>query len=128
MPSTYKALVGGTAYNNFDTSVNTGVNVSNIDSASTVEQVVTAEAGRLGSGDFTWEFNDSVDDPSYTINTALMSKITGYTTQLVSVGGNSVSTELTPTPTPSPTATPTPSPSATPTPTPSETPTTGTSP
>lgn len=125
VPSTYKALVGGTAYNNFDTSVNTGVNVSNIDSASTVEQVVTAEAGRLGSGDFTWEFNDSVDDPSYTINTALMSKITGYTTQLVSVGGNSVSTELTPTPTPSPTATPTPSPSATPTPTPSETPTTG---
>ncbi|NIK22788.1 pectate lyase [Paenibacillus lupini] len=127
VPSSYKALVGGTAYNNFDTSVNTGVNVSNIDSASTVEQVVTAEAGRLGNGDFTWEFNDSVDDTLYTINTALMSKITSYTTQLVSVGGNSVSTEPTPTPTPSPTATPTPTPtpSATPTPTPSETPTPG---
>ncbi|MGO4108631.1 pectate lyase [Paenibacillus sp. YAF4_2] len=127
VPSSYKALVGGTAYNNFDTTVDTGVSVANIDSASTVEQVVTAEAGRFGSGDFTWEFNDSVDDTSYTINTALMSKITSYTTQLVSVGGNSVSTEPTPTPAPSPTATPTPTPtpSATPTPTPSETPTPG---
>ncbi|MDF2925795.1 MAG: pectate lyase [Paenibacillaceae bacterium] len=125
VPSSYKALVGGTAYNNFDTSINTGVNVSNIDAVSTVEQVVTAEAGRINKGDFIWEFNDAVDDTSYAVNTALMSKITSYTSQLVSVGGNSNPTVPTPTPTPttSATPTPTPTPGVTPTPTPTVTPT-----
>lgn len=118
VPNTYKALSGGTSYNNFDTSIDTGVNVSNIDAVNTVEQVVTAEAGRLNNGDFTWEFVDSVDDTSYILNSALMSKIQSYTTQLVSVGGNSTAPGPTPTPTP-PAATPTPTPpTSTPTPTP----------
>jgi pectate lyase len=99
--STYKTLVGGTAYNNFDTLKDTGVNAADIDDVSHVELVVTAEAGRLNKGDFTWEFNDAVDDTSSSINTPLMSKIQNYTSQLVSVGGNS--TEPTPTPTPTPT-------------------------
>ncbi|CAH1197089.1 hypothetical protein PAECIP111891_01058 [Paenibacillus allorhizoplanae] len=121
VPSSYKALVGGTAYNNFDTTIDTGVNVADIDSVSTVEQVVTAEAGRLGSGDFTWTFNDAVDDTSSDLNSALMSKILSYTSQLVSIGGNSTATPPTPTP-PTPTPpTPTP-PAATPTP-PTSTPT-----
>ncbi|GMK40808.1 pectate lyase [Paenibacillus sp. CCS19] len=89
VPSSTHALAGGTAYNNFDTLKNTGVNAANIDAVSNVEQVVSAAAGRLNKGDFTWEFNDSVDDASDTINTALMSKITSYATSLVSVGGNS---------------------------------------
>ncbi|MDD9265568.1 pectate lyase [Paenibacillus sp. GCM10023248] len=122
VPNIYKALSGGTPYNNFDTTIDTGVNVSNIDAVSTVEQVVTAEAGRLNSGDFTWEFVDSVDDTSSVLNSALMSKIQSYTTQLVSVGGNSTD-PATPTPTPTappttPTPTPTPPTSPTPTPTP----------
>ncbi|MEK4153671.1 MULTISPECIES: pectate lyase [Paenibacillus] len=130
VPSSYKALKGGTAYNNFDTSVNTGVNVSNIDNVSNVEQIVMAKAGRLNGGDFTWEFNDSVDDVSYALNTALMSAIRGYTTGLVSVGGNSNPTNPTPTPsvTPTPTVTPvptaTPAPTATPVPTATPAPTT----
>jgi pectate lyase len=121
VPSSYKALKGGTAYNNFDTNVQTGVNVSNIDNVNNVEQVVTAKAGRLNGGDFIWEFNDSVDDASYTLNTALMSAIRSYTTGLVSVGGNSNPTSPTPTPsaTIAPTATPVPTttPTATPVPT-----------
>jgi pectate lyase len=120
VPNTYKTLSGGTAYNNFDTTIDTGVNASNIDAVSTVEQVVTTEAGRLNSGDFTWEFNDAVDDTSSILNSALMSKIQSYTTQLVSVGGNSTGSTPTPTPTPTPappTPTPTP-PTSTPTPTP----------
>ncbi|MDQ0115876.1 pectate lyase [Paenibacillus harenae] len=125
VPSSYKALVGGTAYNNFDTSVNTGVNVSNMDSVNAVEQVVTAEAGRLNNGDFTWTFNDSVDDTSYALNAALMSKISSYATRLVSVGGNSIPTEPTPTPTPSATPAPTATPTPTATPVPTGTPTTG---
>lgn len=120
VPGSYKALKGGTAYNNFDTSVQTGVNVSNIDNVSNVEQVVTAKAGRLNGGDFTWAFNDSVDDASYALNTALMSAIRSYTTGLVSVGGNSNPTSPTPTATPVQTATP--SPTITPTPVPTTTP------
>jgi hypothetical protein len=89
VPVSYHTLVGGTTYNNFDTLKDLGVNVSNIDAAGNVEQIVTSEAGRLNSGDFTWEFNDSVDDASDTLNSALMSKLLNYTTQLVSVGGNS---------------------------------------
>ncbi len=114
VPGSYKALTGGTAYNNFDTTVNTGVSASAVDSVSAVEQIVTAKAGRLDSGDFTWTFNDSVDDASYALNTALMSAIRSYTTGLVSVGGNSNPTS--PTPTPTATATATPAPTATPTP------------
>ncbi|WP_435923426.1 pectate lyase [Paenibacillus sp. DYY-L-2] len=91
VPSSYKAVVGGTAYNNFDTKVDTGVAGADIDNVSNLEQIVTAEAGRLNNGDFTWIFNDSVDDTSYELNTALMAQITAYTTQLVSVGGNSTS-------------------------------------
>ncbi|MCR8632216.1 fibronectin type III domain-containing protein [Paenibacillus radicis (ex Xue et al. 2023)] len=99
VPSSYLTLKGGTAYNNFDTLVDTGVNAANIDAVSNVEQMVTAKAGRLNKGDFTWEFNNSIDDASYSINAALMNKIKAYTAQLLSVGGNS--TEPTPTLTPS---------------------------
>jgi len=120
VPSSFKTLKGGTVYNNFDTRNNMGVNVSAIDNVNDVEQIVTSEAGRLNKGDFAWEFNDSVDDASYALNTALMTKIRNYTTQLVSVGGNS-SPSVTPTPTPTPTPTATPAPTATPTPTPTPT-------
>ncbi|MBW4084076.1 pectate lyase [Paenibacillus sp. S150] len=118
VPSSYKALKGGTAYNNFDTTVNTGVSASNIDNVSNVEQVVSAKAGRLNGGDFTWTFNDSVDDASYAVNAALMSAIRSYTSGLESVGGNSNPTSPTPAPTATPAPTTTPAPTATATPVP----------
>lgn len=102
VPSSYKAFVGGTAYNNFDTTVDTGVNSADIDNVSDVEQIVTAQAGRLNNGDFTWEFNDAVDDTSYALNTALMAKISSYTSGLVSIGGNSTGAEPEPEPEPEP--------------------------
>ncbi|MGG1618003.1 pectate lyase [Paenibacillus sp. NRS-1782] len=123
VPSSYKALKGGTAYNNFDTSIDTGVNGADIDNVSDVEQIVTAKAGRLNNGDFTWKFDNSVDDTSYALNSALMAKIKSYTTQLVSVGGNSISPEPTPEPTPGPTPEPTPEPTPGPTPEPTPEPT-----
>lgn len=102
VPSSYRALVGGTAYNNFDTTVDTGVNNADIDNVSDVEQIVTAQAGRLNNGDFTWQFDDSVDDTSYALNTALMAKIRSYTSGLVSVGGNSSGADPEPEPEPQP--------------------------
>lgn len=119
VPSSYKALAGGTSYNNFDMNVDMGVSVSDIDAVNQVEQIVTAEAGRLGRGDFAWTFNDAVDDDSYSLNSALMSAIVHYETRLVSVGGNSNPSVPTPTATPAPTAAPTattaPTPTAAPT-------------
>ncbi|SNZ03032.1 Pectate lyase [Terribacillus aidingensis] len=105
VPSTYKTLVGGTTYNNFDTKKDIGVNVTDIDELNNVEKFVTSGAGRLNSGDFTWEFNDAVDDHSYKLNTELMEKIKNYKTNLVSVGGNSIEvpTESEPDPEPNPT-------------------------
>lgn len=127
VPSTYKALKGGTTYNNFDTSssIDKGVSASNIDLVNQVEQIVTSKAGRLNNGDFAWQFNNSVDDASYAVNAPLMSAIRNYTSQLVSVGGNS---SVIPVPTPTPTITPvpttTPVPTATPAPTTTPVPTT----
>ncbi|WP_404331622.1 polysaccharide lyase family 1 protein [Mesobacillus maritimus] len=95
VPSTFKTLVGGTTYNNFDTRIDMGVTEADIDDVSLVEQIVTAEAGRMNNGDFTWEFDNAVDDKSSSLNSALMSKIKNYKTQLVSVGGNSTPTEPT---------------------------------
>jgi hypothetical protein len=48
---------------------------------------VTAQAGRLNNGDFTWQFNNEVDDTSYDVNKELMAKIRNYKTALVAVGG-----------------------------------------
>jgi pectate lyase len=97
VPNMYKTLVGGTTYNNFDTKKDIGVKASDIDEVNDVEKVVTAEAGRLNGGDFTWEFNDSVDDKSYKLNTELMEKIKNYKTTLLAVGGNAVETPTEPT-------------------------------
>ncbi|WP_430030824.1 pectate lyase family protein [Paenibacillus turicensis] len=87
VPSEFVTLKGGTPYNNFDTNVDTGVSVAAIHPVDEVEQVVTTQAGRLNNGDFTWQFNNEVDDSSYDVNQALMAKIRSYQTTLVSVGG-----------------------------------------
>lgn len=87
VPSEFVTLKGGTPYNNFDTKVDTGVSSSAIHAVGEVEQVVTTQAGRLGNGDFTWHFNNEIDDTSYDVNQALMAKIRNYKTTLVSVGG-----------------------------------------
>lgn len=85
--NSYKTLAGGTTYNNFDTAKDIGVSQSDINNVNDVEQVVTASSGRMNQGDLTWEFNDAIDDTSYSSNTALMSKINSYVSGLVSVGG-----------------------------------------
>lgn len=87
VPASYKTLAGGTAYNNFDTGRDIGVTPSAIDPVNQVKQIVTASAGRLNQGDFTWIFDNAVDDVSYDLNAALMSKIRSYVTDLKSVGG-----------------------------------------
>jgi pectate lyase len=103
VPSAFVTLKGGTPYNNFDTLIDTGVNPANIDDVNDVEKVVRAKAGRLNKGDFTWEFNNAVDDKSYNLDSAMMNKIKNYKSQIVSIGGNS-SEPTTPPPAPVPSA------------------------
>ena len=82
--SSVKAKNGGTAYNNFDTS---SVMYSyTADKAEDVPAIVTAKAGRVDGGDFKWTFNNSVDDESYAVNTALKSKLTSYKGTVTAIG------------------------------------------
>ena len=96
VPNSVKTKKGGTSYNNFDTDASIMYDYTP-DAASEVVSVVTGKygAGRLQHGDFQWSFNNSVDDESYDVNTALKEAVTNYKTKLVGIfdGENSESGE-----------------------------------
>lgn len=96
IPNSVKTKKGGTSYNNFDTDASIMYDYTP-DAASEVVSVVTGKygAGRLQHGDFQWSFNNSVDDESYDVNTALKEAVTNYKTKLVGIfdGENSESGE-----------------------------------
>ena len=84
VPATYKALAGGTTYNNFDT--NTSLMYSYTpDRASDVPSVVTGYwgAGRLNHGDFQWTFSNSSEDGNFEVIQSLQSAVRSYTPTLV---------------------------------------------
>lgn len=85
VPGSVKALVGGTAYNNFDTN-STPMYTYKPAAATQVPAEVTGwtGAGRLGKGDFKWTFSSS-DDSSYTINAALSTAIDSYQSKMVGI-------------------------------------------
>lgn len=85
VPGSVKALVGGTAYNNFDTN-STLMYTYKPAAATQVPAVVTGwtGAGRLGKGDFKWTFISS-DDSSYAINAALSAAIDSYQSKMVGI-------------------------------------------
>ncbi|MCM1102459.1 MAG: right-handed parallel beta-helix repeat-containing protein [Acetatifactor muris] len=82
----YVTVSGKTPYNNFDTSYDLGVTADRIDDPEQVVTIVTSKAGRLNGGDFTWTFTDA-DDADYSVNAALKSKVVGYTSSVLQVGG-----------------------------------------
>lgn len=91
VPSSVKTYQGGTSYNNFDTDSKLFyVGKYTPDAAADVPTVVTGfyGAGRLNHGDFTWTFDNSVDDKDYGVNSALKDKILSYKTSLVSIYGD----------------------------------------
>ncbi|MCV9386954.1 InlB B-repeat-containing protein [Reichenbachiella ulvae] len=87
IPSSVTANAGGHAYNNFDTN---GTMYSSyfLESASDARNTVMQYAGRMNGGDFSWTFDNSVDDTSYAVNTALKSALSNYSTSLVSIQGD----------------------------------------
>ncbi len=96
VPSSYKTVKGGTSYNNFDTNgmIDVAVDASDVDAPANVPSIVTKYAGRMNNGDFSFTFDNSVDDDSYAINSELMAAVKAYTSSVKSIGGNSVAYTL----------------------------------
>lgn len=84
VPSTYKTLVGGTTYNNFDTS--SIMYKYQPDSPEDVQSNVTTYAGRIDGGDLIYNFTDA-DDASAIKDPVLENEIDNYQSGLVSIGG-----------------------------------------
>lgn len=84
VPSSVKTKKGGTSYNNFDTA--SSMYKYTPDDAKSVPGIVTANAGRVDGGDFQWKFDNSVDDESYAVNTALKSALTSYKDKIIAIG------------------------------------------
>ena len=84
VPSSVKTVSGGTTYNNFDTA--SSMYKYTPDAAADVPAIVTAGAGRIDGGDFKWTFDNSVDDESYAVNTALKAALVAYKDSIVAIG------------------------------------------
>jgi pectate lyase len=85
--SAVKSKSGANIYNNFDTDAALYVKNLTIDQPVAAKTKVTQYAGRVSGGDLKWIFDNSVDDTSSLVITALKSALTNYTGTLVSVQG-----------------------------------------
>ena len=85
--NTVRSKRGNNTYNNFDTNTSLYVNSLVIDEPTVGRDKTMQYSGRVSGGDITFAFNNPVDDPSYGVNSALMSLLTSYTSELVFVQG-----------------------------------------
>tara|TARA_R110001592_G_scaffold47198_4_gene149784 strand:+ start:1657 stop:3927 length:2271 start_codon:yes stop_codon:yes gene_type:complete len=83
---------GSNSYNNFDTDAPVMYQYTP-DSPEEAKDNVMQYSGRIHGGDFTWTFNNDVDDTSYAVNTPLKDALINYTTNLVAVQGDGQSTD-----------------------------------
>ena len=87
--NTITSKQGANTYNNFDTDPTLYVNSLTVESPTVARDNVILHSGRVSGGDLIWTFNNAVDDNSYDVNTPLSAALTGYTTSLVFVQGES---------------------------------------
>ncbi|WP_202701594.1 T9SS type A sorting domain-containing protein [Flavobacterium sp. UGB4466] len=85
--SAVKSKSGANTYNNFDTDASLYVKNLILEQPATAKTKVTQYAGRVSGGDLKWTFDNSVDDTSSLVITALKSALTNYTGTLVAVQG-----------------------------------------
>ncbi|WP_337968111.1 T9SS type A sorting domain-containing protein [uncultured Flavobacterium sp.] len=85
--SSIKSKSGANTYNNFDTNAALYVKNLTIDQPAAAKNKVTQYSGRVSGGDLKWTFNNSVDDTSSLVISALKSALTNYTGSLVAVQG-----------------------------------------
>ena len=88
VPADYKTKQGGTTYNNFDTA--SDFYEYTVDTPEVAKEKVEIYAGRVGGGDFKWEFDNATEDSNYSIITALKTALGKYSSELVKVGGETV--------------------------------------
>ncbi|UUW10311.1 T9SS type A sorting domain-containing protein [Flavobacterium plurextorum] len=85
--SSVKSKSGANTYNNFDTDASLYVKNLVTDQPAAAKTKVTQYAGRVSGGDLKWVFDNSVDDTSSLVITALKTTLTNYTGALVAVQG-----------------------------------------
>ncbi|MFH6933923.1 T9SS type A sorting domain-containing protein [Flavobacterium sp. FlaQc-30] len=85
--SSVKSKSGANTYNNFDTDAALYVKNLVTDQPAAAKTKVTQYAGRVSGGDLKWVFDNSVDDTSSLVITALKTTLTNYTGALVAVQG-----------------------------------------
>ncbi len=90
VPSSVKASNGGATYSNFDTA--SDMYTYSLDAASDVPAIIEANAGRVDGGDFKWEFDDSVDDAAYDVNTELKAALVAYDDSIIAIGSGFTNT------------------------------------
>ena len=91
LPSTVTALSGGSKYNNFDTDPSVMYDYE-VQTAEEAMNTVKKYAGRMGGGDFKWQFS-TADNTDYSVNQGLKAALVDYKTPVVSIGGiNGVAT------------------------------------
>lgn len=88
LPETVKTLKGGTGYNNFDTA--SDFYTYTPEAAENIPASVTGTygAGRCQKGDFSFAFNNSIDDTDSDINLALEEKLKTYSSAFLKIIGN----------------------------------------
>lgn len=87
VPAEVKAVLGGATYNNFDTDPSKIYSYEALAADDVPGEVIGwTGAGRLGHGDFKWNFTNA-DDKDYSVNKALKSAIQGYQSSLVGIFG-----------------------------------------
>ena len=79
LPSSVKALAGGTSYDNFDTNSSI-MYACTPDDPATVPATVTGwlGAGRMGHGDFKWQFDNKKQDENYGVIAELKAELKSY--------------------------------------------------
>ncbi|RED46768.1 putative secreted protein (Por secretion system target) [Winogradskyella eximia] len=90
--SNISSFQGGNTYNNFDTDPSLYINSLTVDSPIVAKNNVIQYSGRLSGGDINWTFDAPDDDTSYAINTGLLGLLTSYTSNLVSIQGDTLGT------------------------------------
>ncbi len=93
VPSTVVCKGGGTSYLNYDTD-GTLAYTYVADEAENVPEIVMANAGRMGQGDFKWQFNNAVEDENYAVISALKKEVENYKSSLVGFFDSSLPAEV----------------------------------
>ncbi len=94
IPSSVSTVAGGNTYNNFDTG--SSMYSYTPESAENARNTVMQYAGRMNGGDFSWTFNNAVDDTDSDVNAALKSAVSNYTTSLQYIQGDGDGPIITP--------------------------------